>query len=107
MIRMDAADTDNAVSNTFPHPLEGYWWETERQVVIPWIRNTGTPTTFLKFLRIIEHKGKAIVFPTVINARLDKLLRLRGYVDGVVWAEGFEEDVHCLVFQPEYIEEIS
>lgn len=80
--------------------LNTYWWETERQVCIPWIASTK-PHRFLKFLREHEAKGKAVVFPTVLSGRLAKLLLHRGYVPGVIFVDYMNEDTDCLVFNPE------
>lgn len=66
-----------------PQGLSGYWWETAHFVCVPWIASSD-PKAFLSFLRGLERKGKTVFFPTVINARLDRLLRLRGYQDAVV-----------------------
>lgn len=80
--------------------LDTYWWETERQVCIPWIASSK-PHRFLKFLCEHEAKGKAVVFPTVIGSRLEKLLRLRGYQPAVVWVDYLDYDADCLVLNPE------
>lgn len=80
--------------------LDTYFWETERQVCIPWIASTK-PHRFLRFLREHEAKGKAVVFPTVIGSRLAKLLMLRGYQLGVVWVDYMDCDTDCLVLNPE------
>lgn len=47
-----------------PDGLNGYWGETDNLICV-----------------------QVVFFPTVIHARLDKLLRLRGYQDAVVEAE--------------------
>ena len=65
-----------------PPDLGGYWWETDVFVCVPWVYSRD-PGAFLRFLRDIERKGKTVFFPTIINARLDRLLRLRGYQDAV------------------------
>lgn len=56
-----------------------YWWEGEHIVCVPFV--AGPPRPFLRFLCEIEARGKPVFFPCVVNARLDRLLRLRGYVD--------------------------
>lgn len=60
--------------------VDSYWWETS-VVCVPLI--FSEPRPFLTFLRNIEAKGKPVFFPTVLNPRFDKLLRLRGYIDAV------------------------
>lgn len=72
-----------------PKPLSGYWWETEL-VCVPVIFSSS-PSAFVRWLRHLEAKGKPVFFPTVINARLDALLRKRGYVEALTWSEDFGE----------------
>ena len=102
MLRLDHTDKPTGPFEGMTPPLEGYWWETSRQVCIPWVMSR-TPRAFLTFLRAQEAKGKAVVFPTVINARLDKLLRLRGYQECVVYVDYVGEDAECLVLRPELL----
>jgi len=76
-----------------PPGLDGYWWETEHMVCVPLVqaRQRGV---FLPWLMALERKGKPVFFPSVINARLQRLLALRGYVGARVetdmgWVSGF------------------
>ena len=86
--------------NDFTGDLEGYWWETQI-ICVPFVASKS-PRAFLRFLNDIESRGKPIFFPTVISARLDKLLRMRGYVDGVIpWDEQFKAPVFGLLRMPE------
>ncbi|KKM81334.1 hypothetical protein LCGC14_1330810 [marine sediment metagenome] len=71
-----------------PDGLDGYWWETETQICVADIHSRN-PRAFIGFLNVIEGKGKPVFFPTLVNARLDKLLRLRGYQDAFVKGEIF------------------
>ena len=103
MIRL--AHTDQPPEPFSPEEIHGdgldtYWWETDRQVCIPWVASTN-PYRFLRFLREQEAKGKAVVFPTVIGNRLARLLLLRGYQAGVIWVDYMNEDTDCLVLNPE------
>lgn len=68
-----------------PSGLSGYWWETEHQICVPVVfaRSEGDGS-FSSFLRDIESRGKLIFFPTIISARLDAILRSRGYRDAFV-----------------------
>tara|TARA_Y100000310_G_scaffold204700_1_gene204929 strand:- start:3136 stop:3642 length:507 start_codon:yes stop_codon:yes gene_type:complete len=66
-----------------PEGLDGYWWETETQICVADI-HSHDPQSFIRFLNVIERKGKPVFFPTLVNARLDRLLRLRGYQDAFV-----------------------
>ena len=63
-----------------PARLEGYWWETDNLICIPFVeaREKGA---FSQFLKMIEAKGKVIFFPTIVSAKLDVILRAKGYVD--------------------------
>ena len=65
-----------------PDGLEGYWWETESQICVPFVasKNEGDGT-FSKWLSELEAKNKLIFFPTIISARFDAILRKRGYQD--------------------------
>lgn len=65
-----------------PEGLSGYWWETEHLVCVAFVasKNEGEGT-FGKFLKTLEAKGKVVFFPTIVSARLDTILRTRGYVD--------------------------
>ena len=65
-----------------PPGLEGYWWETSTFVCVPFVLSHDA-RAFIGFLNDLERKAKFVFFPTIINARLDRLLRLRGYQDAV------------------------
>ena len=67
-----------------PEPMEGYWWETDF-VVIPWINSNGHAHEFLRWLHGLEAKAKPVLFPTVINTRLARLLEKRGYHECLFW----------------------
>jgi len=68
-----------------PEGLSGYWWETDSQICIPFVANKKQGDgTFSKWLMELEAKGKLIFFPTIISARLDVILRKRGYKDAFV-----------------------
>lgn len=75
-----------------PEGLEGYWWETEKQICVPLViaRNEGDGT-FTKWLIELEGKHKLIFFPTIVSARLDRILRERGYVNAFAPDEYFGE----------------
>jgi len=62
-----------------PSPLDGYWWENDEMVCLPLVASKGHPRALLAFLSSLEDKGKKVFVPSVINARLAKLLELRGY----------------------------
>ena len=71
--------------NDMPKGLAGYWWETEHQICIPVIFNNNEGDgTFGKWLDELEAKGKTIFFPTIVSARLDFILRNKGYQDAYV-----------------------
>ena len=91
-----------------PVGLSGYWWETEHQICVPVIASAHPGDgTFGKWLRELEAKGKIVIFPTVISARLDRILRARGYI--TAWAELSEQEkemwgqdyIECLALFPE------
>lgn len=67
-----------------PDGLDGYWWETENLICVPFVaaQNEGNGS-FSRFLKEIEAKGKWIFFPTIISARLNYILRARGCKDAV------------------------
>ncbi len=67
-----------------PEGLSGYWWETDNQICVPVVmaKNEGDGT-FSRWLTELEAKGKVVFFPTIVSARLDAILRGRGYVDAV------------------------
>jgi hypothetical protein len=68
-----------------PKGLSGYWWETENQICIPFVENSNEGNgAFSKWLTELETKRKLIFFPTIISARLDAILRKRGYKDALV-----------------------
>lgn len=68
-----------------PEGLNGYWWETEKQICVPFVLNTNEGDgTFSKWLTEIETKGKLIFFPTIISARLNAILRKRDYKDAFI-----------------------
>mgnify|MGYP001576036037 CR=1 FL=1 len=78
-----------------PAGLYGYWWETERGICVPLIasyhQGDGTFSTFLNTLR---QKRKTIFFPTVVSARLDAILRAKGFID--CWVKGNVERIDGL-----------
>ena len=85
-----------------PAGLEGYWWETEHELWIPWVASEN-PHAFVKFLMQCEKKGKAVIFPTVINERLAVLLQRRNYQSAMFWAgEPYNEYADCLVLNGEF-----
>ena len=78
-----------------PKGLEGYWWETEHLVCVPFVesRNEGAGN-FSRFLKDIEAKGKMVFFPTIISARLDAILRARGYVEAISRMSELEQKIY-------------
>lgn len=108
MLRLDHTDRPPSpfIPNWFSGGLDGYWWETERQVCISWIASEN-PHAFLRFLREQEAKGKAVVFPTVINARLERLLQHRGYQRALLYVYYMRQDTECLVLRPEILSEVG
>lgn len=78
-----------------PDGLDGYWWETEHVICIPVVisDNEGSGI-FSKWLSILETKGKTIFFPTVISARLDAILRERGYIDALSVLSKPEQEIY-------------
>jgi len=73
-----------------PLGLKGYWWETPNLIcVLVVIADQAGDGSFSAFLKGIEDKGKTIFFPSIISARLDEILRSRGYVEGFVNDETF------------------
>ena len=78
-----------------PEGLNGYWWETEHLICIPFVasQNEGSGV-FSKWLNELEAKGKAVFFPTIINARLDQLLRSRGFVDALSRMSDLEQKMY-------------
>ena len=75
-------DEDPSKFLDMPAGLEGYWWETEHLICVPFVENKHQGDgTFSKWLKELEAKGKVIFFPAIISAKLDAILRARGYVD--------------------------
>ena len=75
-----------------PHEgLDGYWWETNVLICVADIRSRFEGQGyFRRWLDELEAKGKNIFFPTVISARLDMILRKRGYIEAFVYdRDGF------------------
>jgi len=84
-IRVPDASPDKYLA--MPYGLDGYWWETDTQIRIPLVENKNEGDgTFSRWLTELEGKGKLIFFPTIVSARLDTILRKRGY------KEAFAED---------------
>lgn len=80
MIQVPDAHPDKYLD--MPEGLSGYWWETDDQICVPFVANNRKGDgTFSKWLTDLETKGKLIFFPTIISARLDAILRNRGYKD--------------------------
>ena len=83
MIKVADAHPDKYLD--MPKGLSGYWWETDNQICIPLVENQNEGDgTFSKWLTELEAKGKLIFFPTIVSARLDAILRTRGYQDAFV-----------------------
>ena len=78
-----------------PEGLKGYWWEAEHLICIPVVisPNEGEGT-FSRWLKELEAKGKVIFFPTLVSARLDSILRLRGYVDALNEFSDTEKEIY-------------
>ncbi len=78
-----------------PKGLEGYWWETEHLICVPFVasRHEGDGS-FIKWLKELEAKGKIVFFPTIVSARLDAILRKRGYVDAVSKMSELEQKIY-------------
>jgi hypothetical protein len=78
-----------------PEGLDGYWWETENQICIPVVENKHEGDgTFSKWLTSLESRGKIIFFPTIISARLEAILRKRGYVDAIAPFSKKEREIY-------------
>ncbi len=59
-----------------PEGLSGYWWETQHLICIPFIASMNPGDgTFASWIEQLQTKGKMIFFPTIISARLDRILR--------------------------------
>ena len=68
--------------NDMPEGLSGYWWETSHLICIPVvISEVEGSGVFSKWLDELGSKGKVVFFPTIISAKLNAILRSRGYVD--------------------------
>ena len=61
-----------------PDGLEGYWWETDHLVCVPLVIAKAVGA-FSKFLKEVEAKQKVVFFPSIVSAKLDSILRARGY----------------------------
>lgn len=66
-----------------PEGLEGYWWETKGLICIPFVE-AHKNGAFSSFLKDICSRGKVVFFPTIISARLDVILRAKGFEDAGV-----------------------
>ena len=85
-----------------PEGLDGYWWETEHLVCVPSVASKREGSgIFSNWLNELEAKGKTVLFPTIISARLDAILRSRGYVDAGVndeylgFVDGLAKEAKC------------
>jgi hypothetical protein len=68
-----------------PETLSGYWWEESSVICIPFIESKQEGKGNLsRWLGTLESRGKIVFFPTVISARLDSILRKRGYEDAFI-----------------------
>lgn len=78
-----------------PKGLEGYWWETEHLVCVAFIASEyGGGGIFSKWLKELGAKNKVVFFPTIVSARLDAILRARGYVDAVSRMSELEQKIY-------------
>ena len=66
-----------------PPGLDGYWWETDDFICVPVViaKRKGA---FSLFLKELSAKNKTIFFPTIISAKLDALLRAKGFQDAYI-----------------------
>ena len=68
-----------------PSGLEGYWWETKRVICVPIVINCNPGDgSFSEFLTQLIEKEKLVFFPTIISARLEAILRKRGFQEAFV-----------------------
>lgn len=78
-----------------PEGLWGYWWETEHLICIPVVESENEGSgTFSKWLKELEKKGKVVFFPTIVSARLESILRARGYVDALSELSELEKKIY-------------
>ena len=85
----------------FPAPVDGYCSVSEDTIGVGWVSSSDL-RAFLRVLRQLEAEGKRVVFYTVINARLARLLQRRGYTwkPGVAYSERFGESIDGWVKEP-------
>jgi len=76
-----------------PDGLQGYWWETNEVICVP-VVITQKAGTFSLFLKNILSKGKIVFFPTVVSARLDAILRAKGFVDAITEMNDEEQEIY-------------
>lgn len=78
-----------------PGGLSGYWWETEHLVCVPFVTSKIEGSgAFSRFLGELEVKGKIVFFSSIISAKLDTILRKRGYVDAVSKMSELERKIY-------------
>ena len=88
-------DETPAKYNEMPEGLEGYWWETDHLVCVPLVIAKAAGT-FSKFLKEVEAKQKVVFFPSIVSAKLDAILRAKGYVEAYAFDHQFNEAVDGL-----------
>lgn len=66
-----------------PQGLEGYWWETDKMICVPVViaQKNGV---FSSFLKDLMKSKKIIFFPCIVSAKLDAMLRAKGFQDAFV-----------------------
>jgi hypothetical protein len=67
-----------------PPGLNGFWWESKDVICIPDVASLSEGSgNFSRWLRYIELKHKIVFFPTVVSARLEAILRGKGYTEAI------------------------
>ncbi|GAI22754.1 unnamed protein product, partial [marine sediment metagenome] len=67
----------------------------EHLVCVPFVESQKEGAgNFSRFLKDIESKGKMVFFPTIISARLDAILRKRGYIEAVSRMSELEQKIY-------------
>ena len=82
-VLIDEGDISGVPYLPMSEGLDGYWWETDKVICVPLVI-AKRPGAFSEFLKVIEAKNKTVFFPCIVSARLDAILRARGYEDAFV-----------------------
>jgi hypothetical protein len=83
--------------------VKGYAIESVGRLYLPLVFSER-PSAFLEFLRLCESYEPPVVFASVINPRLERLLKVRGWIKGVCFDGEADEHTDVWSYKKEYYE---